>query len=158
MCWSDWADAQADLRLYCSHGRKTGFLMTWLEWAEARQNRQHHMCDQRRLGSAWVSVQYDQSLRCPHEESLGPCLPIKRTAKTDPGWSESLLGAHVILLVLSCFSLTIFWIYIRKLEKSSLNESQVRLQPTGVWTNAKMWARIAQGMFGVDSRYRHVAR
>ena len=24
----------------------------------------------------------DQSLRCPHEESLGPYLPIKRTAKT----------------------------------------------------------------------------
>ena len=24
----------------------------------------------------------DQSLRCPHEESLGPYQPIKRTAKT----------------------------------------------------------------------------
>ena len=27
---------------------------------------------QRRLRSAWASAQSDQSLRCPHEESLGP--------------------------------------------------------------------------------------
>ena len=52
--------------------------------------------------------QSDQSLRCPHEEALGPKLPIERTAKTlirlggCPGWSESSLGAHVILFVLSC--------------------------------------------------------
>ena len=36
------------------------------------QNRQNGMCAQRRLGSAWASAQSDQSLRCPHEESLGP--------------------------------------------------------------------------------------
>ena len=29
-----------------------------------------------------VSAQSDQSLRCPHEETLGPQLPIERTAKT----------------------------------------------------------------------------
>ena len=29
------------------------------------------LCAQRRLRSAWVSAQSDQSLRCPHEESLG---------------------------------------------------------------------------------------
>ena len=58
------------------------------------------MCAQRRLRSAWASAQSDQSLRCPHEESLGPNLPIKRTAKTlirlggCPGWSESSLGAY----------------------------------------------------------------
>ena len=28
--WSDCADAQADLRLCCSHMAKTGFFMTWL--------------------------------------------------------------------------------------------------------------------------------
>ena len=33
-------------------------------------------------GSAWASAQSDQSFRCPHEESLGPYLPIERTAKT----------------------------------------------------------------------------
>ena len=30
------------------------------------------VCAQRRLKSAWVSAQSDQSLCCPHEESLGP--------------------------------------------------------------------------------------
>ena len=46
-------------------------------------------------------------LRCPHEETLGPQLPIERPAKTlirlggCPGWSEYSLGAHAILLVLS---------------------------------------------------------
>ena len=41
------------------------------------------LCAQRRLRSArWASAQSDQSLRCPHEESLGLQLPIKRTAKT----------------------------------------------------------------------------
>ena len=30
------------------------------------------LCAQRRLRSAWASAQSDQSLRCPHEEALGP--------------------------------------------------------------------------------------
>ena len=65
------------------------------------------LCAQRRLRSAWASAQSDQSLRCPHEESLGPQLPIKRTANNlirlgeCSGWSESSLGA-LILFVLSC--------------------------------------------------------
>ena len=46
-------------------------------------NQQNGMCAQRRRRSAWASTQSDQSLPCPHEESLGPQLPIKRTAKTD---------------------------------------------------------------------------
>ena len=45
---------------------------------------------------AWASTHSDQSLRCPHEESLGPRLPIERTVKT-----LIRLGAHSILLVLS---------------------------------------------------------
>ena len=58
------------------------------------------MCAQRRLRSAWTSSQSDQSLRCPHEESLGLKLPSDRTSKTlirlgrCPGWSESSLGAY----------------------------------------------------------------
>ena len=58
------------------------------------------VCAQRRLRSAWASAQSEQSLRCPHEESLGPALHIERTAKTlirpdgCPGWSESSLGAQ----------------------------------------------------------------
>ena len=64
------------------------------------------LCAQRRLRSAWASAQSDQSLRCPHEESLDPQLPIKRTANNlirlgeCSGWSESSLGA-LILFVLS---------------------------------------------------------
>ena len=60
------------------------------------------LCAQRRLRSAWASAQSDQSLRCPHEETLGPQLPIQCTAKTlirlggCPGWSESSLGAQII--------------------------------------------------------------
>ena len=48
--------------------------------------------------SAWASAQSDQSLRCSHEESLGPYLPIERKANTlnrlggRPGSSESSLG------------------------------------------------------------------
>ena len=30
------------------------------------------VCAQRRLRPAWASAQSDQSLRCPHEETLGP--------------------------------------------------------------------------------------
>ena len=76
-------------------------------WATSWQNQRNGMCAHRRLRSAWASTQSDQSLRCPHEESLGPYLPTKCTAKTlirlggCPGWSESSLGAHAILLVLS---------------------------------------------------------
>ena len=54
------------------------------------------------------SDQPDQSLHCPHEEALGPWPTIESTAKTlirlsgYPGWSESSLGMHVNLMVLSC--------------------------------------------------------
>ena len=52
------------------------------------------------IQTKWASTQSDQSLRCPHEESLGPKLPIKPAAKTMirlgrcSGWSESSLGEH----------------------------------------------------------------
>ena len=53
-----------------------------------------------------ASAQSDQSLRCLHEETLGPFLPIERTAKTDQtGWMPRLIwvfgGCTVILFVLS---------------------------------------------------------
>ena len=71
------------------------------------KHQQNGMCAQRRFRSAWAFAQSDQSLHYPHEESFGPQIAIKRTAKTlirlggCPGWSESSLGAHAILLVLS---------------------------------------------------------
>ena len=73
------------------------------------------VCAQRRLRSAWASAQSDQSLRCPHEETLDLKLPSERTAKTlirlggCPGWSEFSLGAKVILLVLSWGGSSVLW-------------------------------------------------
>ena len=68
-------------------------------WAASWQKQQNNICVQWRFRSAWASAQSDQSLRCPHEETLGPQVPTERTAKTlirlggCPGWSESSLGA-----------------------------------------------------------------
>ena len=78
-------------------------------WAASWQNQQNGMCAQRRLRSACASAQSDQSLRCPQEESLGPWLPNECpvwvfavcSMGRCPGWSESSLGAHAILLILS---------------------------------------------------------
>ena len=39
---------------------------------EPRHDKTNKMCPGRRLRSAWASAQSDQSLRCPHEESLSP--------------------------------------------------------------------------------------
>ena len=39
---------------------------------EPPHDKTNGMCIQRRLRSAWASAQSDQSLRCSHEESLGP--------------------------------------------------------------------------------------
>ena len=70
------------------------------KWATSWQNQQNGMCAQWRLKSAWVSAKSDQSLCCRHGESLGPSLPIERTAMTlirlgrCPGWSESSLGTQ----------------------------------------------------------------
>ena len=79
--------------------------LTAIKSATARQIQPNDTCAQQRLRSALASAKSDKSLCCPHEETLGLSLPIKRTAKTlirlcrCPGWSESSLGAQVILLV-----------------------------------------------------------
>ena len=77
-----------------------------MSWAASWQNQQNGMCAQWRLRLACASAQSDRSLRCPHEESSGPWLPIECTAKTWSDWVDtqadpSLRWAHVILLVLS---------------------------------------------------------
>ena len=90
------------------------------------------MCPQWSLRSAWASAQSDQSLRCPHEEALGPCLSLKRTAKTlirldgCPGWSESSLGVHVMLLVLSC---------------TGSNGEVIQIRPSPGWTSPTLFLR-----------------
>ena len=57
--------------------------------AASWQNQQNGMCAQRRLRSAWTSAQSDQSLRCPHEESLGPWLSTERTARLWSDWADA---------------------------------------------------------------------
>ena len=66
------------------------------------------ICAQRRLRSAWASAESDQSLRCALKGRLRTQGFFMQTEKTlirlggHPGWSESSLGAQVILLVLLC--------------------------------------------------------
>ena len=54
-------------------------------WAASWQNKQNGMCAQRRLRSA--SAQSDQSLCCPHEESLGPSLSAQLRLWSD--WADA---------------------------------------------------------------------
>ena len=81
-----------------------------IKWAASWQNQQNGGCAQRRLRSAWASAQSDQSLRCPHEESLGPYLPIARTAKTLirlGGWANS----HLLVLSWDGANVHIEWFF-----------------------------------------------
>ena len=97
------------------------FIYRIIKWAGAWQNQQNDLWAQRWLRSAWVFALSDKSLCSSHEEALGPWLPIKCLAKINrlrgcAGWSESLLGAHAILLVLSCsssisFNFLVYWYY-----------------------------------------------
>ena len=117
--WHIWAGMQSSLFAQTkSASDKEPHL--WFYWAihEPPHDKTNKMtCAQRRLRSACVSAQSDQSRHCPNEEALGPWLPSERTAKTlirlggCPGWSESSLGAHAILLVLSWGSSLYFCAY-----------------------------------------------
>ena len=46
------------------------------------------MCTQPRLRSAWASAQSDHSLRCPHEESLGP-YPLSTQWRLWAVWADA---------------------------------------------------------------------
>ena len=63
-----------------------------------------------RLRSAWASTP-DQSLRCPHEERLGPLLPIEHTAHMPLCWFchevahiWTLSHKHMLLFILNSVS------------------------------------------------------
>ena len=65
------------------------------------------LCVQRRLRSAWAFAQSDQSLSCPHEESLGPQLPTEYKRRLWSDWADtqaylSLRWAHTHFVGLSC--------------------------------------------------------
>ena len=57
---------------------KTEIISTNVKWAASWQNQKSGMCAQRKLRSAWAPAQSDQSLCCPHEETLDPQLPTHR--------------------------------------------------------------------------------
>ena len=57
-------------------------------WAASCQNWQNGMCAQRRLDQPGHPPSLI-SLRCPHEESLGPQLPNERTVKTWSDWADA---------------------------------------------------------------------
>ena len=84
--------------VYTAHVPKQSFQQYYMSRDMTKSTK--WLCAQQRLRSAWASAQSNQSLRCPHEESLGPYLPTERTAKTllrlggCRGSSESSLGAH----------------------------------------------------------------
>ena len=77
-------------------------------WAASWQNKKNDLCVQQRLRSAWAPIQPDQSLRCPHEETLGSKQPIGalqrliRLGGPPPRLIWVFTGRTVILLVLSC--------------------------------------------------------
>ena len=60
--------AEENIKAKCYHTQLPCTNIRAASW----QNQQSAMCTQRRLRSAWAFAQSDQSLRCPHEESLGP--------------------------------------------------------------------------------------
>ena len=67
-------------------------------WASARQNQQNGICAQQSLRSARASAQSDQSLRCPHEESLS--YPLNAQQRFWSDWADaqadlSLRWAHM---------------------------------------------------------------
>ena len=75
-----------------------------MKWVSAWENQQNGMCTQPRLRSAWASAQSDQILRWPHAWVLSyPLSAQRRLIRLGgcPGWSESSLSTHAILLVLS---------------------------------------------------------
>ena len=87
------------------------------------------------------------SLRCPHEETLGPQLPTEHTAKTlirlgrCPGWSESWLGAHSFCCfwhVVAHF-LNIFWMHCCMLKSSCSNFCTITSMTSGISIYTILW-------------------
>ena len=94
------------------------------------------VCAQRRLRSVWASAQSDQSLCCPHEETLGPySLATHWTHSKDSdqtGRMPRLIwvfdGCTLILLVLSCHGSN------RKSLHCLSGDGQIWWHLSGIWT------------------------
>ena len=92
--------AQVCNKLICSR-------LLWLTIEPEHDETNKLICAPSEVSSAWASSQSDQSSLSAWRR-FGPLVSNKRTAKTlfrlcgCPSWSESLLGAQIILFVLSC--------------------------------------------------------
>ena len=70
-------------------------------WAATWQNHRNDLCAQQRLRSACIRPDWSESLLCAQWVAKDQSF-LHADIKDCPVWSESSLGAHVILLVLSC--------------------------------------------------------
>ena len=103
----------------------------------------------RRLKSACTSAQSDQSLRCPHEDTLHPCLskmwPVKILIRLRecPGWSESSLGVYVRMFVFwSCGSQCYVGSAMRKRVFGHMRtaKAQISLRMRAAWSGPSLFA------------------
>ena len=96
-----------------SHNTNVPFVMAWLnlsyKMSRSTTNQNNDTCSPQKRRSVCESAQSDQGLRCALNGQLYTPDFFMRTAKTlirlggCPGWSESSLGAQVILLFLFFF-------------------------------------------------------
>ena len=96
------------LRSKCGHEVGSGLVVPlrtlsiitwWLNLSRLMTKPTKWVCAQRRLRSAWASAQSHQSSLCA--QCVAKDLRFLHADSKCPGWSESSLGAHAILVVLS---------------------------------------------------------
>ena len=115
------------------------------QWAASWQNQQNDMCAQRRLRSAWASAQSDQSSLCAQWVAKDPSF-----LHADSEDSESSLGAHATLLVLSCCSSNSLCMVdkVPKLLHADINDDQIadlelHRMPKFCFVEAQIWILAA---------------
>ena len=93
------------------HGKWPGLTVSW---APAWQNQQNDLCTQRRFGSAWMSMQSDQSSLCTQWVAKDPrVLHVDREDSDQTGriWVFAGCTGHwfcFVVLRLGCLSVTRF--------------------------------------------------
>ena len=105
------------------------------------QTQPHHI-----WAAAWQNQQNDQSLRCPHEESLCQ-LPIERTAKTDQTgqiWVFAGCTDHFVGFVMRRLMFNV-------LSDRNLSKYWPTRRPTQIWIDCSVFANHMPYSFFSDS-------